>query len=462
MSLATTPAFETAQVQMAAAGPAAKLTITRGKLQFWGRQSALSLLDQAATSASSFGISVLLARWMPAESFGAFTVAFSMYLFVSGFHNVLLLEPLTVMGSSQNRGRLNEYFRAQVVIHVVLTGLFSAVVLLAAGILRLLVPHGVLAGAVLGSGLALPFLLLLWLARRMCYVVQRPGIAALGATSYLALVAAGIFLLRRLALTSSLSAFLLMGCAGLLTGLLLLRRLGVWTSRAGDVRIPWRSVLRQNWAYGQWLTLTTLLSWVSLQVQMFLTASLLGLASAGILRAMQLPSMAMAQIISATSLLVLPSLARELGRGNFARLHQKGVLASAFLATLGLLFAAALFLFSGQAEQLLYGGRFKSFAWAIPVLAFVPVFAGCSSSFSYALRTLGKSRYELLAYVLSALTAVFSSVLLLPRWGLRGAVVSLVASTAVLAAAVFYFYQRQGSVRNGTGDPPVWCSEEHS
>jgi O-antigen/teichoic acid export membrane protein len=443
------------------AGSATKLTLTRGKLRFWGRQSALSLLDQAMTSASSFGISILLARSIRVESFGAFTLAFSMYLFVSGFHNVLLLEPLTVMGSSEHWGRLGEYFRAQVVVHLVLTGLFSAVVLLTAGILRLLVPHSALAGAMLGSGLALPFLLLLWLARRMCYVVQRPGIAALGATSYLTLVAAGMFLLRRFNQTSSLSTFLLMGCGSLLTSFLLLRHLGVLKSSAGDARISWRYVLRQNWTYGRWLTLTTLLSWVSVQVQIFLTASLLGLTSAGILRAMQLPSMAMAQIISATSLLVLPSLARELRRRNFVRLHQKAVLASAFLGTLGLLFAIGLFLFSRQAEQLLYSGRFKSFAWAIPLLAFVPVFTGCSSSFSYALRTLGKSRYELLAYVLSAFTAVFSSVLLLPHWGLRGAVASLVASTAVLAAAVYYFYQSQGYAGNGEDDPSVCCSEEH-
>ena len=72
----------------------------------WGVRSALSLVDQGLTSGAGFGVNLLLARWMPADVYGAFAVAFAGFLFVSGFHNVLLLEPMSVMGPSRHAERL--------------------------------------------------------------------------------------------------------------------------------------------------------------------------------------------------------------------------------------------------------------------------------------------------------------------------------------------------------------------
>jgi O-antigen/teichoic acid export membrane protein len=160
---------------------------------------------------------------------------------------------------------------------------------------------------------------------------------------------------------------------------------------------------------------------------------------------MQLPALAMSQVIAATMQVVLPSISKELGRGDFHRLHYKVVFASGFLAVVGCLFVFFLTLFSRQAEHLFYAGRYKSFAWLIPVLGLAPVFTGSASSFSYALRALGKSRYELLAYVLSAFTALATSAQFMPRWGVAGGAASVVSSAAVLAAAVYFSYRRWGA-----------------
>jgi O-antigen/teichoic acid export membrane protein len=446
MSLAPTLIAEgNTAIPLRSTGPLPEIVLTRRGLRHWGRQSAISLLDQGLTSAASFGLNVFLARWMAAEDYGAFAVAFAGCLFVSGFHNVLLLEPLSVMGPSKYAAQLGEYFRAQIAIHFILVGFLSAAMLLTGVLLSRAALRSSLPNAVVGSSLALPFLLLLWLARRMCYVAQRPAVAVLGSATHLCLLAGGMFLLHHFIQVSAFASFLLVGCGSAIAACLVLLRLGLRKhGEATEPGMSWTALLRQNWGYGRWLTLTTLLSWVSMQVQVFTTASLLGLTSAGALRAMQLPSLAISQVISATTLLMLPSLARELGQGSVARLHRKAVLTSFFLTTVGVFFVAFLFLFSAQFEQLLYGSRYKAFAWLIPVLGLAPVFLGFCSSFSYALRALGKSQYELLAYVLSALTAAISSAVLLPRWGLQGAVASIVMTTAVLAVSIFVFYKRWG------------------
>jgi len=429
-----------------AAKPSAKVVITPVRLRAWGWLSALSLVDQGLISGAGFGVNLLLARWMAAEAYGAFAVAYAGFLFVSGFHNVIFIEPMTVIGPSCYSQRLPDYFGAQLRAHVILVGCLSAICLLAAGLLALWGSRGLPTIVILTAGLSVPFLLLLLLARRMCYVVQNPLLATQASSSYALLLLGGTFALRHFGWLNSTTAFLSMACTSLLVSAFILRRLGVsFVLFPAKDCISLKQLLNENWGYGRWLTLTTALSWISVQVQTFLVAGFLGLAGAGVLRAMQLPSLGMTQVIAATTLLVLPSMSQELGRGNLDRLRKKAVLSTALLTAFGTLFVVGSFVFAVPLEKLLFGGKYASFAWLIAVLGLVPLFTGFSSGLSLALRVLRKSHFELLAYLVSAVTAVALALLLMPRWGLVGAAASIVGSTAVLAIAVLVCFLKWGN-----------------
>src|SRR5258706_4524142 len=172
---------ETGEERVQAAEPSAiGFRITADSLRVWGIRSALPVFDQGLTAAVGFGVNIALARWLSAHCYGACAVAFATFLFISGFHNVLLLEPLTVMGPSRHPNRLPTYFREQIVIHVILVGVLAAVILLAGG--------GVLwggsgnppfGGAFIGSGGGPPLLAFFFLVRRVCYVLPRPAIPLL-------------------------------------------------------------------------------------------------------------------------------------------------------------------------------------------------------------------------------------------------------------------------------------------
>src|SRR5260370_40120814 len=97
---------------MAVAERAVGLLLTPAKLRVWGWRSAMSLVDQGLTSGAGFAVNLLLARWLAPESYGAFAVAFAGFLFVSGFHNVLLLEPISVMGPLRYMGWASSLFLA--------------------------------------------------------------------------------------------------------------------------------------------------------------------------------------------------------------------------------------------------------------------------------------------------------------------------------------------------------------
>lgn len=403
----------------------------------WGWLSALSLVDQSLASGAGFGVNLLLARWMVPDVYGAFAVAFAGFLFVSGFHNVLLLEPMSVMGPSRHAGNLPAYFRAQMVVHAVLVGALSGVSLLGGLLLWKVVPASPLAGAVIGGSLALPFLLLAWLARRMCYVMRRPALAIQGSAFYLGFVGVGLFVLAHFGWLDPFSAFVLMGCGSLTSAGLLLLRLGLWSHGKDDAEISWSTGLAENWKYGKWLLMSTVLYSISSQTQMFLVAGMLGLSAAGVLRAMQLPSLVMAQVVTAAGMLILPALSRDYGRGAIQELKHKATLASAGLAGLACCFALLLAMGAGRLEHLLFGGRYAAHAWLMPLLALVPAAGGFYQGFSMALRSSRRPYFDLVANGIAAPVGLVSALIFVHLWGLAGAGASLVASMLALAMVSF-------------------------
>jgi O-antigen/teichoic acid export membrane protein len=296
-----------------AADASAPLQLTSERLRVWGARAVFSLLDQGLFSGAGFLVNLLLARWLAPDSYGAFAVAFAGFVFISGFHNVLLLEPLTVMGPGRHSENLPAYFRAQLLIHFLLVGGLALAGLLGSAALWRLTPGSPLVGAIFGGALVLPLLLLLWLVRRMCYVLQRPCLAVAGTASYLALIVSGLAALRHFGWATPFLSFLLMGGASLAASGVLLGRIDFFGGPQLTNGISWRAALRENWAYGRWLVGSAVLYSIASQVQMFLVAGVLGLGAAGVLRAMQLPSLLVIQVSTAIGLIVLPCCRRSLG-----------------------------------------------------------------------------------------------------------------------------------------------------
>ena len=431
---------------------------TSANLRVWGARSALSLIDQGFTSGAAFGVNIFLARWVPAATYGAFAVAFAGFLFVSGFQNVLLLEPVSVFGPSRYANRLPQYFNTQLQIHIFLAGSLAAVTILGALVFAHFSPHSALVEAAIGAGVALPFMLLLWLARRMCYIMQRPAIAAAGSAIYLFFVATGLLALKRLGALGSLSAFLLLGSSSLCASIVLLFLLRVLNyGRDSHQAIPWRAGLKENWAYGRWLVGSILLFSISSQAQTFLAAASLGLGAAGVLRAMQIPSLVMTQVVTATGLLILPTLSYDFGHGLIQRMRHKAVLASAGLCAITLAFAALTAIEAPRIGHLLYGEKYSSQIWLMPVLCLVPVANGLAMGFSMTLRASQKPRFDLISNLFAAPISILSALAFMHFWGIAGAAASLVLSFFVLTTVTLIFFykssEKDAPATNMTGLP---------
>jgi hypothetical protein len=423
-----------------------------GQVRFWGIKSATTLVDQSLTSAASFGVNVLIARWMRAPEYGAFAVAFAAYLFLTGFHNALLLEPSSVIGPARHAQNLLRYFATQIQVHGLLIWPLGAAALGAALILGVAVPHSPLIGALAGSGVALPFLLLLWLARRMCYVLQKPSIAVSGSATHFVVSLGAICIFRMLGLVTPSNAFFALALGSVAGSLLIFRLMGIRHSHRRDLQTSLRIVLGENWRYGRWLVGSSFFYAIYTSIQTFYVAGRLGLADAGALRAMQVPSLVMTQVIAAIGLLVLPSLSFDFGGNLHRNLRHKAIVVSIALGAAAIVFAAALAVIKSPLESLLYGGKYAQYVRLIPVLALIPVANGLCTGYSMALRASQLPHFDLIANACGAVTAAFSTPFLVREFGVIGAAISMVLSFVAANLMTLIVFSRMESAEIATID----------
>jgi O-antigen/teichoic acid export membrane protein len=440
----------------------------------WGVKTFASIVDQTLTSSANFGVSILAARWMSTTEYGAFAVAFASYLFLAGFHNALLLEPTSVIGPARHPAHLLRYFAAQLRLHSLLVWPLTAAALLAALFLHYISSGSELISALVGGGLSLPFLLLLWLARRFCYVLQSPSTAVFGSAACLALSLLSISLLRLFGQATPASAFESLGFGSLCGACLIIWLTGIHKKNLRAQAVSSGLVLRENWGYGRWLVGSALFYAIYTSTQTFYLAGKLGLADAGVLRAMQVPSLVMTQIIAAIGLLVLPSLAFDFGRGSHSQLRRKAKLVSLVLGCAALLFAGLLLIAKGSVENLLYLGKYALFSQIIPVLALIPAANGLCAGYSMALRASHKPHFDFLANACGALVAVVATPPLVRSSGVLGAAIAMVLSfIAVNLTTLIFFWRTEADTKEGdqvgklvvgpapTSESPVVMVDDH-
>lgn len=444
---ATTPPTSTEPAPRAN-GPARSITARLlATVWSWGPSAGLSLVDQALLSGANFILNVILARWLTPLEYGAYAVAYTVFLLISGFHNSLILEPMSVLQPAQEDVPFPVYLGRTVWAHLALTlGLALSIVVGA-----FFVADAVLHLALWALAVSLPFVLLFWLVRRAAYVRSRPGYAALGSLVYAIVLVVGIVGIARLGRLSAFSAVVMMGVAGTAATLLAWKRLGVRVGTIVDEarRGPIGRLGQEHWHYGKWLVVATIVTFAVTQFQTFLAAAMLGLEAAGVLRALQTFTFPVAQAIVAIGYLGLPILSRDAAAGRERQLRQKGLAITGLLAGVGLVYEAGLILFGARLERLLYGGRYDDWVWLLPLLGIWPVCAAVGSGFSLILRALQKPHF--FAYVSAAVIpfGLISAYLLTRFWGIGGTALSIVLSEAVAGVVTIALYQVWASPGRG-------------
>jgi len=402
-------------------GFAGNLRSSMHKLLHWGSKGGLAILDQGLISGSNFMISILLARWLMPDQYGAYAVAFGIYIMLSLVYQSLVLEPMGVFGGSTFRSNLRGYLRSLVSIHVALSVTICVALVISWAVAHRLGAGGAVTGALAGIAFASPCLMLFALARRTFYVELSPAPAAAGAFIYSTLVLAGLYVVYHHALLSPLTAFLLIGVGALVTGIVLMFRLRSGLSGSGPapaVREAWH----RHWRYGRWALASCIAGWLPSYIYYPLLSSFKGMAESGQLKALMNLTMPFEQTKGALLMLVLPYAAGVMGQGGKAGARILGTRLTLLSIFGAIAYWAVIIPLHRPVFHLLYSGRYMEVAYLLPALALGQIFWSATFGPAVALRAMESPSSVFVALAFATLASLLVGVPATWAFGLKGAI----------------------------------------
>jgi O-antigen/teichoic acid export membrane protein len=416
----------------------------------WLGKGIWAVTDQGLFATANFVLNVLLARWLTPHDYGVFTVAFAVFLSFGTVHTALLTEPMLILGPGWYRDRLSGYLDVLLYGHFGLAALGSLLLLLA-GLGFRFAGLNAFSSALLGFAPAGPFILFLWLMRQACYVRFEPHLAASGGLLYMALMVASLYALHLREWLSAFSALGVMGFSSLAAGVWIATRLHInWPPPVSQGLS--REVLKDHWGYGRWAAASHALTWIPGNVYYLLLPAWGGLEASAVFKALMNLIMPILHANTALSALLVPTLVRARRDGGFGHLV---CLALALLTLGSALYLVLLGLFHHQLVTWLYRGQYREYADLLWLLGFSLLMTGAVNVLGAVLRALERPDRVFWAYLWTTAVALTLGFGFIAAWGVVGAAVGYLLSTAAKALAMWAYCRGLKGARCSRGAKDV-------
>jgi O-antigen/teichoic acid export membrane protein len=411
------------------------------------RKGFWAVADQGLFAGSNCVVNVMLARWLSPMEYGAFATAFAAFLALGVIHTSLLTEPMLVFAPERFRGRHKPYFGALIHGHLVVS-LCASAILVAVGWYLGLRGQADLARAMYWFAAAGPFILFLWLMRRMCYGQFNPKRAAMGGIGYLVLMMSALAVVHQTGTLTIGTALTMIGGSSLIAGI----ALGIGQVEMRPTEPIMRDVIAEHLRYGRWATATQILGFIPGNIYYFLLPTMATLEQSGALRALTNLFMPLLQASAALCLLLLPAFVRTQGTAEGKRLHRLSLLV---LAGGPILYWLVLGIFSHQIVNLVYGGKYQSYAGLIWILGLQPIIAGMCGVYGSLLRAQQKMNAVFWGGVVAAVGAVTFGIAMTKYFGLAGVCWSIVITYALHHITLWLFSRSMSVNRTELTEPEL-------
>lgn len=388
----------------------------------WIARGSWAVADQGCFVVANVLLTVLLARWLAPQEYGAFAVGYALFLLLGTLHTAFVTEPMLVFGAGKYAAQSRQYLKTLLRFHWYLTGAGSLLLAVAASVLHFC-GVGPLANALYGLGLAAPFSLLMWFTRRSAYLLHQPRRAAIASAAYALLVVSGLFALVRFQRLSIFTAMVTMSIAGALAGFWLRHSLrGFVQDTNPGVKV--NSVVADHWRYGRWACATSMLMWVPLNFFFVVLSLAVNFQASATLKALSNLVLPLLQVNAALGALLLPAMVtRTHDREKFGKLLRLSLTLFASGAVVYSLIVGSL----GRAlVPLLYGGRYNANTDLLWLLLLIPILDGAMMVLSSALRSLQKPNRVFWAQLAVAAVVLSAGVPATNSAGLWGAATVIV------------------------------------
>ncbi len=402
------------------------------------RKGSFAILDQGLFAGTNFIVYILLARWLAPSEYGAFAVAFSIFLFFGALYNAILIEPMLVFGPGKYKAYQRNYTGMLMYVHVGTTVPLSLFLLLAAFLLGSFYTVQV-KNAMIGLSISSPMILLLWLTRRAFYVRFKPAWSAIGGLFYLFLFLGMIAFIRNLGRLTQTSVFLAMGCSSLVVALLLLAILAPQWQPVGSLTLS--EIVREHWRYGRWALGTASLRWVPANVYYIVLPAIVGLTGVAILRALMNLALPAQHAIAALSVLLLPMLSKTVNEHGLPAMVLKARKFLTFFLIAACLYFAALLVFRKGILTTLYADQYADYAHMVPLIGLLPFTAGVIGVLGSVLRAGERPDSILVCYFISSSVALVAGITLTLTLGVVGAIIGLILASVTTAGTLYLFFR---------------------
>jgi O-antigen/teichoic acid export membrane protein len=411
-------------------------------LRGYTRKGAWTIVDQALFAGSNFVLNFLLIQAVSGDAYGAYAVAFAIFLLFGTLHTGLLTEPMLVFGAGRFSGGFRSYLAILRRGHVFF-GFAACAALALAGLVASLFDKTMLSGSLYAASLAQPFILYLWLMRRACYVHLKPKWSAIGGIVYAVVLLAGVVLTARLSLLTVPLVFGLMALGSLVGGVWI----ALWLRRylpddEGDVSKP--QVLAEHRRYGGWAVATGVLAWLPSNIPFLILEFAHGSAAPGILKAMLNFIMPAAHAYAALSILLVPVFVRAQSQD---RLRSLVMVTAAALVVANVVYWVLIGSFGPDLIRLLYRGKYLEYGGYLWLAGLYPIVSGVAVVVRTALRALERPNFVFWSGVASSVCALTLTLFLIVRFGVAGAIAGISINMVVELTTMFIYFRKSNPAK---------------
>ncbi len=411
---------------------------TAGMLAGRARLVAYSIADQGFAVGGMFLANVALARVRSKEEYGAFALCYSVFTFLAGLHNAIILEPFTVFGSGRYHQHFQSYARLMRKRNAALCVGLSILLLGVWLMLQWIAPQYALP-VFLGMALCSGFLMTGTFIRRAFYIENRPDLAAGFSVSFVVVLAILLGVAIRNHRLTGFITFTIVAL-GWSAGALVMRKVIPGRDVSQDFRTIEAGYWSEHWKYSRWVLGTALVFQFMTQGYYWLVAGFLSVRDLAGLRAMHLLVTPVDQLFIAFTLLILPMMAHRYATGQPGALISLWAKYSLLFLAITAAFALAVRALSLPLLHLIYGGKFDELSRLLALLVFVPLIMGVGNATNAALKAIERPSAVFYAYVASGLVTFLAGAPLVMSYGLRGAVYGMLLSAAAYTLMLLAFW----------------------
>ncbi len=414
------------------------------------RSGVFAILDQGFASGANFAFNLLLTRWLSPDAYGAYGLAFAALLLLEALHNGLLREPASILGPANYRSVFARYSQFTLQLHGIWSGFVGLMVIIITALVAWWQPQSSLITVFVTLAAVQVSYLGLLLARRSYYANQdhagKIG-AALLSLVYAVTLLVGATVTHNFDRLNASTALAWQGIAAAvaLTGHIALNRRT--SPAAATIRLQRRDIARENWQYGRWVVLASVLNWAASSVYIFVTSAILDLASAGAFKAINNFVTPFLQVYVALVLVAFPWVSARFADGDHQRLQRDLMRYSLVLAGLWTAYFTVMTVFASPLVALLYDGKYIEVSSLIPLALLRLLPLALMSPLLLGMRLRDQAKLLPVVYLVGAVITLTVGVVLVAWLGILGAFLGAVLSQVMQLIVALHLWTSRNPAR---------------